>query len=352
MKIKELQEELVKKKVDVALFYNLDYLVHNSNLFYFSGYRGTGMLVVPALKNPFLIVPKMEYTPIMAHKIKRYTLAKGRLFETALTRIKKVGISAKRIGIDKESFSIRYYNRFKKVFRKAKIFDVAKICHELRKTKTDREIGIIKKACLITDRIIMNCIDNFQKFRTEFDVKKFLHIETIKADCELSFNPIVASGRDSSYVHYNGNKKLRKGFCIIDFGIRYRGYCTDITRTIHIGTPSHKEREAYNRVLKLQEDIIRNIDEGTKCKDLYNIAKKVLGRYFTHGLGHGLGVDVHELPGLTSDSKESLQNNNVVTVEPGVYYPGRFGIRIEDDILVTRGGAVQLTKTDKALEVV
>ena len=172
---------------------------------------------------------------------------------------------------------------------------------------------------------------------------------------ELSFNPIVASGKNASMPHYApAAKKIMKGFCVIDFGVKYKGYCSDITRTVYVGKPSKKEKEIFNMLLTIQKNAINKIKSSKKCSELYDFVNNSLGKYksnFTHGLGHGVGVEIHELPNLTLNSKDRIKNNMVFTIEPGIYFPKRFGIRIEDTVLF-KNKPIVLTKTSKDLLIV
>ena len=176
-----------------------------------------------------------------------------------------------------------------------------------------------------------------------------------KKGCEIAFPTIVASGINSSEVHHNtSNDKLKRGFCIIDFGIRHKNYCTDTSRTIYLGKPSKKEIEIYNMLLRVQEDAIRKIKPNMKCSCLHKEVKKNLGKHaklFTHGLGHGFGIMVHELPSLIDDSKDKIKENSVFTIEPGIYFRN-FGIRIEDDVLVAKGKVEVLTRASKELTII
>lgn len=352
MKIKEFQCILEKKKIDFALFYNLDFSRLNPNLFYFSQYADIGALVI-ARKKAFLIVPRMEYEKAKKSRIKKvYIWNKKRLFETILEKLKKNKIKTRNIGIDKTTTTLNEHLALKKVFRKSKVTDVNKICSELRETKTKEEIRIIRKSCKITDNILKKCLDNFKKFKKESEAAAFLENETNKRGCEVAFKPIVASGKNSSLPHYMpGNIKLKNGFCVIDFGIKYKGYCSDITRTIYIGKPSLKEKEMYYLLLNIQNAAIKKIKVNGKCSELYNFVKKSLNqykKYFIHGLGHGFGVEIHEMPNLKDKLKDKFKENSVFTIEPGIYFPKKFGIRIEDDVLLTKKVEV-LTKIKKDL---
>ena len=356
MKIKELNKVLEKKKANFALFYNSDSTRLNPNMLYFSGYKGLGALIVSKKQNPFLIVPEMEFEKAKKSTIKRvYSMEKKRFFESIYKIVKKNKLKAKNVAIDKNNFTLNSYKHFKKQFKKIKTKDISLDCFKLRETKTEKEISILKKSCNYADEIIQKAIKNFKDFKTESQVSAFLENEAKKIGLELSFPPIVASGSNGSMPHHEpSNIKIKNGFCVIDFGVKYKGYCSDITRTIYYGNPSKKEKEIYNFLLNIQKDTINQIKINKKCSELYDFVNKNLGkysRYFTHGLGHGVGVEIHEMPNLTLNSKDKIKNNMIFTVEPGIYFPKKFGIRIEDTVLF-KNKTIVLTKTSKDLLIV
>ena len=357
MKINEFQSVLNEGKIDFALFYNVDFEKIEHNVVYFSQYSGIGALVIPAKNKPLLIVPKMEIKKAKESIIKKiYNWNKDkRLFENVKYFIKKNKTKSKKIGIDKNSFSLNAYKELKKNFKNIKSIDISKDCLKLRETKTKKEIEIIKKGCKISDEILKKCFKNFKKFKTEAEVKAFLEYEAKKKGCGLAFPTIVASGTNASKPHHKTkNTLLKKGFCVIDFGIRYKNYCTDTTRTIYLGNINKKEKEIYNFLLNIQKNIIKNIKINKKCSEMYNETRNNLKnykKYFTHGLGHGFGIKIHELPNLTKKSKDKIKNNVIFTVEPGIYLKN-FGIRIEDGILIENNKVKVLTKTPKELVVI
>jgi len=357
MKIKEFQAVLKKRKVSFALFYNTDFERREHNMIYFSQYSGVGVLVVPVFKKPFLIVPKMEFRKAKEGIVKRvYVLDKEkRFFENVKFFLNKNKIRSKKIAIDKNIFTLNAFKELKRNFTGKKYVDISNECCLLRQTKTKKEIVIIKKACVISDHILAKCFSNFKKFKTESDVRAFLEYETKKRGCDLAFPTIVASGVNAVKPHHETKvSRLKKGFCIIDFGVRYKNYCSDTTRTIFFGKISKKEKEIYNFLLAVQKDLIKNIKTGKNCSAVYNECIKSLkkyAKYFTHGLGHGFGIRIHELPNLTEKSKDKIVSNMVFTIEPGIYLK-RFGIRIEDDILIEKNKVKVLTKVPKELKVV
>ncbi|MFH2027686.1 MAG: Xaa-Pro peptidase family protein [Nanoarchaeota archaeon] len=357
MKIKELQEILKKRNIDFALFYNVGRDGGESNMTYFAQYVGIGALVIPSKSKPFLVVPKMEFSRAKEGIIDKVYIwdKEKRLFENIKGLLKKNRIRPKKISIDKNVFSLNAYRELKKHLEGASYLDVAGDCLKLREIKTKKEIEIIKKGCAISDQILKKCMDNFRKFKTESEVRAFLENETKIRGCELAFPTIVASGINAVKPHHiTRDVKLKKGFCVIDFGIKYKNYCTDTTRTVYLGKINKKQRDIYNLVLDVQKETINNIKANKKCDKIYNGALKGLktyGKYFTHGLGHGFGINIHELPNLTDKSKGKVKNNMVFTIEPGIY-TDKFGIRIEDDVLIEDNTVKVLTKITKELKVV
>ena len=356
MKINELKLILEKKRAEAALFYSSDSTRINPNMLYFSGYKGLGALIIPKNKAPFIIVPEMELERARKSMIKKvYSMEKKKFFESMHKIAIKTGLKTKNIAIDKNNFTLNSYKHFKKQFKRAKTKDIAFECTRLREVKTEKEIQMLEKSCNYADKIIQKAIKNFKSFKTESEAAAFLEYEAKKLGLELSFNPIVASGSNGSMPHHEpANEKIKKGFCVIDFGVKYNGYCSDITRTIYIGKPSKSEKEIYKKLLTIQKDAINKIKLNKKCSELYDFVVKNLGKYknyFTHGLGHGVGVEIHEMPNITLNSKDRIKNNMVFTIEPGIYFPKRFGIRIEDTILFKNKPLV-LTKTEKDLYII
>ena len=353
MRLQDFQSILKKKSIDFALFYTGDSSRISHQLFYFSGYKGVGVLAVPSDKAPFLIAPKMEFESAKKSAIKKiYPMEKKKFFESVYEIIRKKKIKARNIAIDKNHFTLNSFKYFKKQFKNTKISDISLDCLKLRELKTDDEIEILRKSCGYADKILQKAINNFRDFKTESELGAFLEYETKKLGLELSFNPIVASGSNGSMPHHEPkNEKMKKGFCVLDFGVTYKGYCSDMTRTVYFGNPGKKEKKIYNMLLKIQADAINQAKENKKCSELYHFVNRNLGKYkknFTHGLGHGVGVEIHELPNLTLKSKDRIKNNMVFTIEPGIYFPGRFGIRIEDTVLF-KNRPIVLTKTDKEI---
>lgn len=351
MKINELKGILEKRKLDFALLYNPDSTKTSPNMFYFSGYNGLGALIVPKKQRSFLIAPKMELEKAKQSGITSYSMEKKRFFESIYSVIRKNKIKSKKIAIDSNNFTLNQYKYFKKQF-KTKTKDISLDCLKLRQIKTNKEIQITKKSCNYASSILNKTLNIFKDFKTESEIAAFLEYETKKLGLKIAFEPVVASGSNGSMPHYEPrNIKLKKGFCVVDFGVKHKGYCSDISRTVYLGKISKKEKEIYNFLLNIQKDTINNIKINDRCGKIYEKCVKDMkdcSKYFIHGLGHGVGVEIHELPNISSNSKDKIMEKMVFTIEPGIYMPKRFGIRIEDTVLMKKKPYV-LTKVTKDL---
>ncbi|NQU79041.1 aminopeptidase P family protein [Candidatus Woesearchaeota archaeon] len=354
MRLKEFQKQLAKKRMGLALFFNFDGDNLDPNLVYFSSYTGFGALAITP-KKAMLFVPVAEYERAKRTSKVPVVAAEKRMFLTIKNKIRS---KPKLIGIDKNRVTLNFYKALRKEFP-ARYSDISSECLRLRTVKIEEEIRIIKKACTITDEIIHNMFWRFKQFKTESEVAAFLVNEAGRRGLGVSFKPIVASGKNACEAHHEADsKKLRKGFCVVDFGVRYKGYCSDITRTIYLGKPTQKEIEMYYTVLNVQTKLIAKCQVGKSFIEIDKKAHELFGKksaHFTHLIGHGIGTEIHENPNPKQTPRRpvtELLENSVITIEPGLYYPGKSGIRIEDDVLVTAQGPKVLTKTGKNLLIV
>ena len=225
-----------------------------------------------------------------------------------------------------------------------------------RGVKQAEEITLIKKACMITDTIFSRLMGRFSTFATERDIAEFIHKEIKKYGCTQSFRPIVASGTNAAHPHHRPTDSKLVGFTVIDFGVVYKGYCSDMTRTLYVGTPNITERNRYKKVLRALEESRYAAVSGVRASVVDAVARKELGgvlnKLFIHALGHGVGKRVHEFPRISSRSNFFLKADMIITLEPGVYKEGAYGIRIEDTCRVVKGGCLPLTKSPKDLIVI
>ncbi len=228
---------------------------------------------------------------------------------------------------------------------------VSEKIEELRSIKSKKEIKRVEKAIKISEKSlenVLNSIENKRKVK-EIDVKKMLECEMLYGGAEKSaFETIVLSGKNTSFPHgISGNKKI-KDILLIDFGAVFNGYNSDITRT-YILKKDKRFVEVYNTVKNSKEAVEDYIKDGISVKDLDIFARKEMGKfsqYFIHALGHGVGLDVHEIPTISKGSSFVLKKNMIITIEPGIYLKNKFGVRIEDMYLVKRNGYKKLTKIE------
>ncbi len=226
----------------------------------------------------------------------------------------------------------------------------------LRAVKSRSEIKALKTAQSITDKAFSYILEKIEIGKTEKEIELDLEFFARKNGSEgVAFDFIVVSGENSSLPHgVPTDRKLRKGdFITMDFGAKFGGYCSDMTRTVAIGEISEQQKEVYYTVLKGQELAFNKIKSGAVCKDVDKAAREYIeSRYpnaFGHGLGHSLGIDIHENPAFNTRDNTILKSGTVMTVEPGIYLENKFGVRIEDTVIVTEEGYENITESPKDL---
>ncbi len=224
--------------------------------------------------------------------------------------------------------------------------------------KTKNEIEKIKKACRLTDAIFAKILHRSDLCKmTEIELRDFILLQINKRGLKPSFPPIVTSGkRAGNEIHPKPTNKKLQGFTIIDFGVIYEKYMSDMTRTIYLGKPTKQEISTYTQLLLSQKVSIKKARAGIRCSEVDALARKTLGplsKYFIHMLGHGVGTKIHESPRLFYKlTKPVLKENMIITIEPGIYLKNKLGIRIEDTCLIIKKGCIPLTKSRKGLIVI
>ena len=222
---------------------------------------------------------------------------------------------------------------------------------KLRQVKDEGEIAKMRKAATLGCSLFEGVLEHVVAGNTEASVAAELEYAARMAGAEaMSFETIVASGERSALPHGRATaaKLPKRGFCTMDFGVLLDGYCSDMTRTVHLGKASGREWDVYHSVLEAQQAAVAAVAPGVTCGDVDEAARSVLRRdkldkWFTHSTGHGVGLEIHEEPRVATKQEQKLEPGMVITIEPGVYLPGEFGIRIEDMVLVTANGGEVLT---------
>jgi len=266
----------------------------------------------------------------------------------ALAKLIKKLKSVQTIAVEK-STSLAVFEALKR-YVNVRLKAVANIIESARSIKDKSEVAAIGAAARIAAQALRQTFAYVKLGITENELAGRLDFQIRKAAASNSFETIVAFGPNTSRPHHQpGRRKLKKNDCVLlDFGVRYKGYCCDITRCFVVGRPNRFYKKACVAVQEAQTAALEMIKAGVAVKKVDAAAREVIGKYdlpvYGHGTGHGLGLEVHEEPVISADSKDKLQAGMVFTIEPAVYIPGKLGIRIEDDVLVTETSPKILTR--------
>ena len=285
-------------------------------------------------------------------------ILQGRLYEQLLELMKKHG--AKTAAIESDTVTVSQLADMKKRLADVEIISddrLSTVIKNMRIIKTADEIEKIKAAQLIAEKAFDEVLNFIKPGVTEKEIALTLDFYMLRNGAEaLSFDTIALSGKNTSLPHgVPSDKKVCGGeFVLMDYGAVVDGYHSDMTRTVCVGSPSEKMTEIYNIVLKAQEESLNGAKSGMEAKQLDKIARDIIasagyGENFGHSLGHGVGMEIHEAPNASPSSDEILRENMVVTVEPGIYIPDEFGVRIEDFIVIKHENSLNLTSCNKKL---
>ncbi len=332
-------------------------IVTDVNRFYFSGFRSSlGFLFVSKDKQ-VLIVDGRYYLAAKETVKSVEVLLMGDLSK----QLKNLsdGCSVTEILLE-NSITVSELERFKNIFSGLTVTcngELMKFIGELRAVKNQSEVDCMIKAQRIAEKAYLEVLDFIKVGVSEHDVAAFLEykMKLLGGEGE-SFDTVVVSGKNSAKPHgVPCGKPIESGdFVTMDFGATFGGYHSDMTRTVAVGFATDKMQLVYDTVLKANIEVAKSIKSGMLCSEADKIARNVIeskgfGEYFTHSLGHSVGLEVHESPSLSPKSKEILVVGNIVTDEPGIYIENEFGVRIEDMLLVKGNGCENLTMSEKSL---
>jgi len=344
-RIQALKDSLGKNHLD-------GYMVANeTNMLYLTNAVGAAGLWVPHRGENILYVYGVNYESVRATaKDCRVELMKRSedTFKRVAEQVKH--LKPRSIGFD--FIDASNYLKLRKALRRTRLRPLTKIVQELRMVKDPTELASIKKAAELTDAGAKAALDAIKPGVREYEVAAEIEYAMRKLGSEgVAFDTILASGVRSAFPHGSRmDKKIRKGeFIVLDVGARCNNYRADLTRTFLIGKPSPRQKKLYEVVREAQQKAFEAMRAGVRTRDVDAAARGVIekagfGKYFVHGLGHGVGLEIHEPPTLNPESKERLKAGNVVTDEPGIYIVDYGGVRIEDTVLVKKDQAERLTK--------
>lgn len=328
------------------------------NRFYFSGFNSSAGAVIITCQNAYLLVDFRYYERAKNTVSNLDVLLCERLYLQINEILNKENVTE--IFVETGSISVAKFSALEQALPNITLSkeDIAEeFITKLRSVKSQSELEFIKKAQAITDKAFDYILGRIEKGRTEKEIALELEFFMRKNGADgIAFDTIAVSGKNSSLPHgVPTDKAIEDGdFLTMDFGAFKDGYCSDMTRTVAIGNISEKQRFVYNTVLKAQTESLKAIKSGVICKDIDAIARNIIYSNgfegcFGHGLGHSVGIEIHESPAFNTRDETQLQSGTVITVEPGIYLENEFGVRIEDMVYVCDNGCINLTNSKKEL---
>ncbi len=343
-----LRTLLKKRKLDGYL------TSHPANLRYLCGYTGSNGLLLVTRRNAWFYTD-FRYAEQIRSEVKacRRRVLRRDLFSSILA---SDAAGAGRLGVEEEHLTLARFNSLRKALKQHRLVPVRDLTRELRRTKDRQETELMRKAQAVTDRVFKRILALVRPGITEQDLATEVDFAFRQAGGDNSFESIVASGPNGAKPHAGySHRRLKSGDAVtFDIGCRLNGYCSDMTRTVFVGRARGELRVVYEIVLAAQEQALAAIGPGVTARCVDAAARDYIrqagyDKYFGHGLGHGVGLEVHEWPVVAGTSEDVLLPGDVFTVEPGIYLPGIGGVRLEDMVLITRTGYLNLTRSPKEL---
>ncbi len=338
-----LRRVLEDERLDAVLVADL------LNIRYICGFTGTaGLLVVTA--DDALFLTDGRYTLQAREETRGCRIEEARdLDRAAAAYLEWCGAGF--VGLQAASVSAARWKRFRQLLRGMSLVDLESGVDGLRAVKDPLELEALRRAAALAGRCLEAVLPLVRPGATEEEVARAFRIEAIRQGAEgLAFDPIVAGGPRGALPHAKpGPRPFRDGdLVVVDFGVRFQGYCSDETVTLVVGNPDPEARRVYETVLRAQRAALEALRPGVCLADVDSAARQVIekegyGDRFSHGTGHGVGLAVHEAPTVNARSRQRAEPGMVVTVEPGIYLPGRFGVRLEDTVVVTENGCERIT---------
>jgi Xaa-Pro aminopeptidase len=356
-RLHNLQSRLETNSLDALL------LTHLPNIEYLSGFTGSAAALLVAESGVTLFTDG-RYRTQAAEEVRHAKIviaAKSPVLVAAEWLASQRRRSKTLLGIEPDSITAGLRDRLSAMLKtKARLRSAPNLVERARMVKDAAEILRIRKAIELGASLFHVACRKIRPGVTEVEVAAAMESKARSAGAEgMSFPTILASGKRSAVVHGRASaaRISRRGFVVCDFGVILARYCSDRTRTVHVGRPSSEARELYESVLEAQLAAIAGVRPGATCAEVDEAARSVLrkrklARYFTHSTGHGLGLEIHEAPRLAVGQSQRLEPGMVVTIEPGAYVPGKWGVRIEDVVVVTSAACEVLTPTDKELVII
>lgn len=335
-------------------------LVTNSfNRQYMTGFTGSAGYVL-ITQNRALLLTDFRYMTQAPQQAVHYEVVEHTAKPMDTVRELLAGLGIAKLGFEQRDVTYGSYLSIKDQLSGVELVPTDGLIDQLRIVKDEHEIAVIQEAADLADRTFTHIQSFIKSGVSEVELAAELEMFMRRGGATApSFETIVASGERSALPHGKASERILQNneFVKFDFGAYYKGYCSDITRTVVLGKPTDKHKEIYGIVREAQAFALEHIKPGMKGTEAHELARGIIAKYgyadyFGHGLGHGLGLEIHEEPRLSKTGDTVLEPGMVVTVEPGIYLPGFGGVRIEDDIVITETGIRILTHSSKDLIVI
>lgn len=348
VRIQRLRDAMQLRNIEAVL------ITGEVNRRYLSGFTGSSGYLVISLQQALLLTD-FRYMTQAADQAIGFEIVQHSPSVAGTIKELLNGLNISRLGFEADHMLFSTYRSYQQELEPYEFIPVNGLVEGLRIYKDEGEIGKMKQAADLADRTFLHMLDVLKPGKTESEIALELEVFMRKHGASgPSFETIIASGERSALPHGIASERVLQGneFVKMDFGALLDGYCSDITRTVMLGTSSPKHREIYDIVLEAQLHTLEHLRPGMTGREADALARDIIIRYgygdqFGHSTGHGLGMEVHEAPGLSMRSDTVLEPGMVVTVEPGIYLPGFGGVRIEDDVLITENGCRRLTESTK-----
>jgi Xaa-Pro aminopeptidase len=351
-RLRRVQPAIEQRRLDALMVTNLP------NIRYLCGFTGSAGVLVVTARDQVLLTDgryteqaRQEVKGVKVKIVKKSALLAAAEWFQKHPPLTRIGIEAAHMTVaDRASLA-------KSIGKRARLIPAPPIVEPLRMIKDADEIASIRVACRLGVELFRTLTKNLCPGIAESQIAGELEYAAREAGVEqMAFPTIIAGGPRSALPHGRASNAAipQQGFVVCDFGVILAGYCSDMTRTVHVGRPQPEARSSYEAVREAQQSALDAVKPGVTSGEVDQAARKLLynrglGKFFTHSTGHGLGLEIHEAPKIAAAQKEVLRPGMVITVEPGVYLPGKWGVRIEDTVVVTETGCEILTSCPKDL---
>lgn len=357
--LSHLRDLLVKEAIDAIL------ITSQPNIIYLTGYAGFSAVEREAYllitKNSQYIFTDLRYTEAIKELVSNYSLKEITAQTPFLKQLEAVGIAEKInvLGFEADNLTVAEFSKIKPLVSTSNPVSL----RSFRVNKTSEEIETIKKACTLGDHTFEHIVTKIKPGMTEKEIALEMELYIRKHGGKLSFPTIVAFGKNSAVPHHlTSDQQLQTtDIVLLDFGVEIDSYCSDMTRTVFFSKPTAEQRKVYETVYTAQQKAIELLQNTSyeipnteiKASDVDKISRDyITSQHFPsipHSVGHGIGIEVHEAPTLSPKSNDKLEEGIVFSIEPGIYLPGNFGVRIEDLFAIQDGKLIQLTNAPKDL---